>query len=472
MREWLRETAAELISTTMRSRALRARLEEELAADSDVDTSVPSQQNSDEEDDDEMPPLLEAEPAPAQSVTSTSSAPSPPTPSSNSPSIQLSAYFFSFNPSRSHCTADYGCCLRYKLSIGPCCMPSKTNLHHVQSLEWMQKRIVQLHADERTLEFLRQCDRYFYEHGWLSLWGLRVGLLKPLLRRCMAHTNVNGWLSTGKMFLASQEQLKMLLQRSVPRDDGGSAVREWPWSEPILASPSSSMSQRRSRFLDIGAGDGHITSELASLFDDVVTTEVAGAMVRALRKRGWACVHTADLDEGLPANSPLVGEGFDCVSLFNVLDRCAKPRTLLRQIRARMRRSQDSNKVGKDEPSRLLLSVPLPLDPSVEMGTYWTDPDERIILPPPQTNSATRATNRHKDFETSVIAMAEWLCSEGWCIESVSRIPYISEGDTRRPFYVLEASLWVLSFNDTPINDTQGHNTNSSSHGGHAHNAR
>ena len=63
---------------------------------------------------------------------------------------------------------------------------------------------------------------------------------------------------------------------------------------------------------------------------------------------------TADVDAALGAD-----ERFDVVTLFNVLDRCDQPVSLLRSLRARLR----------DGRSRLVLAVPLPLRPAVESGS-------------------------------------------------------------------------------------------------------
>ena len=47
--------------------------------------------------------------------------------------------------------------------------------------------------------------------------------------------------------------------------------------------------------LDIGAGDGHVTASLASLVDEVTTTEASAPMVAHLNARGYNSVQTCDL---------------------------------------------------------------------------------------------------------------------------------------------------------------------------------
>jgi SAM-dependent methyltransferase len=366
-----------------------------------------------------------------------------------------------FGPASVRCRdTAYSCCLRYNLKLATCCMPSPSALPNIPSFEWLQDRFYPLDADSATLTFLHECDRNYFTYGWLSWWGVRIAFLKPLLRRCMAHTDVNGLLRCGRMFLTSRQQVQAVLNQSIPDCIRGKAGVEWPWSVP--ADSHSRSSAYPARLLDIGAGDGHITAQFADFFKGgVVATEVSQQMVARLRARGFTTVHTGDLDEGLELSSDIVGEGFDLVALFNVLDRCAKPRTLLRQILARMRKPHTVAGVdGLVNSSRLILSVPLPLDPSVEEGTRWVDPLERIL---------PRGQNP-RDFESASCALANMLLEEGFDIESFSRLPYLSQGDSVRPFYVLDCSLWVLSArgdNLLPKRDTSAESSKSQGRNGH-----
>lgn len=59
--------------------------------------------------------------------------------------------------------------------------------------------------------------------------------------------------------------------------------------------------------LDIGAGDGNVTTSIASLVDTVRSTEVSPPMVKNLNKMGFNAVETCDLDiphvmDGKPYN--------------------------------------------------------------------------------------------------------------------------------------------------------------------------
>ena len=158
-------------------------------------------------------------------------------------------------------------------------------------------------------------------------------------------------------------------------------------------------------------------------------------MVRRLRARDFqAVLHTANVSAGVPEAAlaagvqlPLSAEGaprFDCVALLNVLDRCDTPRTLMAQLR-------DLVLPGD---GRLLLAVVLPFRPFVEDGTERREPAELLHLPP------------NGSFEESLDQLwREVLQPLGFRLEAVSRVPYMSDGDTRCPVYVLDDALLVLS---------------------------
>lgn len=117
------------------------------------------------------------------------------------------------------------------------------------------------------------------------------------LKRYFGHTDVNGFLRLGSMFLGSGPQIRTLLQ---------GRHTDWPWSSDA-------------RMLDVGAGDGQITgidnrstcnriayvcyahsvaclscvARVAQYFDDVTTTEVAPQMVKRLRQLGYRYIDSS-----------------------------------------------------------------------------------------------------------------------------------------------------------------------------------
>jgi hypothetical protein len=187
-------------------------------------------------------------------------------------------------------------------------------------------------------------------------------------------------------------------------------------------------------------------------------------MVRRLRARGFqAVVHTADVSSGVPEAALEAGVSlahaadgaprFDCVALLNVLDRCDTPRTLLAQLR-------DLLLPGT---GRLLLAVVLPFRPFVEDGTARRAPAEALQLPPNGSFEASlsqlweevlkplgacvrpRVGAVLRRPEPRVVADPHPLTRPGFRLEAVSRVPYMSDGDTRCPVYVLDDVLLVLS---------------------------
>lgn len=170
------------------------------------------------------------------------------------------------------------------------------------------------------------------------------------------------------------------------------------------------------RWLDIGAGDGRVTREIAAVAKHVVTTETSPRMGKRLRERGFEC-HVVDV-----AVEPLPAPGaFDVVSALNVLDRTHKPYTLLERMRELL------------APTGLLvIAVPLPLSPHVHVGAGTVDPDELLPI-------------ERGSFELAANTLATLVFPPlGLDVAAFSRVPYLSRGDSRVPVYVLDDAIFVL----------------------------
>lgn len=195
--------------------------------------------------------------------------------------------------------------------------------------------------------------------------------------------DVHGWLGIYPMHLLSRAQWRALL------GDG-------PFEH----------------LLDIGAGAGYVTEGARELFQHVTCTETSRAMQRRLRSRGFD-VHTGAL-------ASLPERAFDVVSCFNVLDRTARPHPLLREAALRLTHA-----------GRLLIAVPLPLSPHVHVAGGTVSPDERLPTTAQSWEGAARALTEQ------VIEPA------GLTVERLSRVPYLSRGDSACPLYTLDAGVWV-----------------------------
>ena len=189
-----------------------------------------------------------------------------------------------------------------------------------------------------------------------------------------------------------------------------------PWKKPpvvcqlIVRTPANACGGRTrngypGRFgsmLDIGAGDGNVTQQLAALVSGpVFATEYSAVMQMRLQMKGYTVLPV----EGWHA----AGKGpFDLISCLNVLDRADKPMTLLRQMRDCL--SPDG---------RIIIAVVLPFCPFVEVGSRQLKPTERID-----------AGGRRVPAEVSINRFVyEVFKPLGLEVEAFSRAPYLCEGD-------------------------------------------
>jgi SAM-dependent methyltransferase len=215
-------------------------------------------------------------------------------------------------------------------------------------------------------------------HGWVR------GALRSTLRRVVSDFDADGLLGTHPMALFGPRSWEALV--------GGGG-----------------------RLLDVGAGSGDVTAHARELFDEIVTTEVSGPMVRRLRRRGFVC-HRVDL-----ATEALPGEAtFDVVSVLDVLDRCDRPRSLLRAAGERLAPG-----------GRLLVSVPLPVRAHVDVGGVTVDADEPL--------------RGHGDsWEEALVDLLEGTLEPcGVEVLRLARAPYLSRGSTAAPLHVLDAAVVV-----------------------------
>lgn len=222
----------------------------------------------------------------------------------------------------------------------------------------------------------------------------RAGSLRTVVHRFLRNFylsdfDTNGLLRMYPMHLLSRKQFQSL----VP-DAGGS-------------------------LLDVGAGSGDVTAELAPLFERIDTTEVSRMMARRLRERGFRCARI-DLAEE-PAPDP----PYDVIACLNVLDRCAKPRSLLRALPSALAPG-----------GTLVLSVPLPYRPLVYAGPATLEPDE-----PLRVESST--------WELALVELVDReIAPAGWLVQSWSRVPYLSGGDSASATYELSSAVLVCGWGE------------------------
>ncbi len=244
-------------------------------------------------------------------------------------------------------------------------------------LDALSAPVVELGPDEAFVRYVEHARRA--RHGVFKTW------LHRSLRGFLSDFDINGWLGTYPMHVLSTPQFEALLGP-----------------------------QRRSTLLDIGAGRGDVTSQLAALFDSVTVTETSRPMARRLARAGYRVLE-GDFARFAPAS-----ERYDVISLLNVLDRCDQPLSLLGAAREALAPG-----------GRLLIALVLPYRPFVYDGGHSRPPTERLPI----------ASER---FEGALVEFVDYaLRPLGLDIESVSRVPYLSGGDRQRALYELDNLIVV-----------------------------
>ncbi|HEX5656134.1 MAG TPA: methyltransferase domain-containing protein [Polyangiales bacterium] len=226
--------------------------------------------------------------------------------------------------------------------------------------------------------------------GWLRDWGARphgfwTTTLTTWASAFVSSYDAHGWIGSYRMHLLSPAMWGDLLE-----------------------------GQRFASLLDVGAGAGYVTAGAKAYFDQITATETSEPQRKRLEERGFAA-HGSDLtDQSL-------NRKFDVVSAFNVLDRTARPLTLLRSLKAHAS-------------ERVIVSMPLPARPHVHIKGGTRAPDERL----PSLAS---------DWETAARELSERMLEPaGLKVERLARAPYLSRGDTQQRLYVLDDAIWVCSF--------------------------
>lgn len=245
-----------------------------------------------------------------------------------------------------------------------------------------------LDMDESTRSWID--DAVTRPHGRAAMAALAIA------RSVMSDYDANGLVGAHDMRVLGTAQARRILT-AVGVEEGGS-------------------------LLDVGAGEGQVTDELAPLFSRVTTTELSTGMARRLRARGYEC-HTIDLaEERLPGAA--VAEGFDCIALLNVIDRTSRPYRLVERLRTLLRPG-----------GVLLCTVPLPLKPHVHVGPVTVEPEE--VLPTPHGKGGT-------NFEDCMSVLAElFFPACGLEPALLSRVPYLCRGDRKKPVIALDDAVFV-----------------------------
>uniref|UniRef100_A0A7S0EUT0 Methyltransferase domain-containing protein n=1 Tax=Hanusia phi TaxID=3032 RepID=A0A7S0EUT0_9CRYP len=260
----------------------------------------------------------------------------------------------------------------------------------------LRSKFIKLSATNRTLEQLSCHPR----HSIFACW------LRTMAGIFMSNTDANAYLEMYHMHVVDRSQLAYLLGEPEARANG------------INEQSINSTLHSFGRAIDIGAGDGGVTLELAPLFSEIVATEASQSCVDAIARKGIEVVHTQDLN-AFPSNR------YDVVMCFNVLDRCSCPQDLI----------FDMHRLAVQETGRIILAVALPFRPYVECGPMGKK------CPPEQDLKL----NSRASWEEAVNEFVEKILTPNKLeVLSFSRVPYLCQGDVDSPYYVLDDAVFVL----------------------------
>ncbi|XP_038067322.1 methyltransferase-like protein 9 [Patiria miniata] len=239
----------------------------------------------------------------------------------------------------------------------------------------------QCHMDSATEKFLDSC---YQKSDWIITQAWH-SLAKAFLGFFMSSTSINGLLDRGCMFVFSMEQFRSLLEINADF--------------------------KADHLLDLGAGDGKVTEIMAGHFRRVSATEVSYTMQRRLRQLGYTIL---GLDQW-------AGHKYDVISCLNLLDRCERPATIMRDIH----RSLVPGGVT-------IVAMVLPFKPFVESGFNQNRPVENLHV-------------QGKTWEEQARSLiVDFFTPAGFTVLAFTKLPYLCEGDTENPFYVLQDVVFVL----------------------------
>lgn len=241
--------------------------------------------------------------------------------------------------------------------------------------------VMEFSPDAELEDFISDCPANPH-----SFWQFFfAGLLSPFLPAYEIH----GLLKMYPMHLLSREQWKLLVPDRL--QDG--------------------------KLLDIGAGQGFVTEKARELFSSITTTETSRSMTKRLRAENFRSVRK---DIALHPELFLKKE-FDVISILNVLDRCERPKTLLKNCLEFL----------KDD-GVLIITDPLPLEAHLRNNSIFSKPEE------------TLTTNTNKVWEACLAGFYEHTLQPlGLEPLRISRLPYLYKNTTRHPYVALDDFLIV-----------------------------
>lgn len=247
----------------------------------------------------------------------------------------------------------------------------------------LAEKFYTLSCDQETEDFIRDCHNTSYGYNLFKSFA------KPILLKFYSLPDANGILGSGRMFMFSKNQLRLLFQDLVKNNNISSDIIFF------------------NSLLDIGAGDGLVTDKFKEIVNNnnIICIETASKLIKALEKKGYK------------TKTDIEGE-YELISLLNVLDRCEYPITIMKKIH------QIKSKF-------IIVSIVLPFSGFYQEGTKKYPQKESFC-------------EKYKNFEESVNVISVKFNELGFDVIRISRVPYLSEGNINREMFFLDTAVFIL----------------------------
>jgi SAM-dependent methyltransferase len=188
------------------------------------------------------------------------------------------------------------------------------------------------------------------------------------------------------------------------------------------------------RLLDVGAGNGDLTSQLAPLFSSVTVTEVSSWLTWRLGRNGYtASFITTDPADLIGHPSKELAAPFDTVCCLHILDRCAQPLELLDSIR-RVLRDDGTVVLGLTLP---FLSYSRKHGLNIRGKTF-----EEAAASFIENVRCARSARGQRTWLTRARPL-QVVEPSGFRVERVARVPYLCQGTYLVPMFALDDLLVV-----------------------------
>ena len=224
--------------------------------------------------------------------------------------------------------------------------------------------------------------------------------------------------------------------------------------------------------LDLGSGDGAVTKKMSIYFKEVYTTEMSWTMQWRLGQHGFKVVDVNAWDKVILSDDVNMDASlnndvsrnylkFDVITCLNLLDRCDKPFTLLKQIKKALVHN-----------GLLVVALVLPFNPYVEYNKDNKPLENLLNVESFSNNDDGVATtkepsqcgsNSHNDSSSNVNStnpvckvkmnkinhQISYLTDNvfrpiGFELVRFSRVPYLCEGNLLQSFYYMFDYIFVF----------------------------